>query len=235
MSDLGTAIATIQGDLKGLLDASTVRRKVVDSIRFHKQNKLWFSERTFSFVLTVGRAEYGIGDGFGLPEDLVEITSKPMWMLLNGSETNQARVFRAGTNEFDLYRASGTSSGDPEYWDFQSKRLRVWPTPAIAHTLRGNYMRDNGTPYYAYDAGSFTFKAPDGSPLLDTFTNDWLDPQGAFHLICARALWLCFKNLRDDVAANDAMGSWLEMKAQIEDESAARVDGPMQIVGCILD
>lgn len=233
MSDLGTCIQTIKGELKSLLDDSTIRRKIVDAIRFHKQNRLWFSERTFSFVLTVNKSDYPVGDG--LPADLVEITSRPLLMLLNGSETNQVRVFRANTNDFDLYRGSGVSPGDPTWWDFQSKRLRLWPAPSVAHTLRGNYMRDNGTPYYIWNGSGFDFKNPDGAPLLDTWTNDWMDIQGAFPMILARAKYLCFQNLRDDVAANGALGEWLEMKGQLEVESEARVGATIEIEGWILD
>lgn len=232
----GTLTQVASDELHGLAGTDLIWRKVIDATRFHKENRLWFSERKFQFTLTIGRSEYGIGDGYGLPADLVEIVSRRLYLWLNGSETNRQQVDRATPEEFDLSSGSDISNGDPTIWQFDAQRLQLWPAPAAEHVLTGRYVTDIGVPYYKYDSASTAYQyfTPQGLTLTGDYENDWYRQDGAAAMVQNRALYLIFRSLNDP-RAEDYLTLWLEDKARLEEETDARVSSGLGLVSRILD
>lgn len=227
MSDLGTMTQEILDDLHVLTDQATVWRKIIDSCKFHRANRWWISERTFKFTLTAGKRFYAQGDGF--PLDAVEFCD-PMYLWLNGSSNSQQPVRRATPQEMDLWVAGGDSPANPEHWDYDAKRLRLWPTPINStDVLTGRYVSDIGVPtvHYNTNSGAYDFKAPNGEPLTAAYTNDWF--LGGAPLVRARAIYLLAVTLKDP-QTDDFQTRWLEEQAKMEEESDARVGGGLRIV-----
>lgn len=232
----------LRADLHSLVATEAIDRKIIGAMRFHRGKRLWTSERTFRFNLTAGRTNYGPGDGYGLPGDLVEIVGKTLWVLIGGSEEQRVPCIRDSTASLEHQRTGGTSRGQPDTWDFFANQLRFYPTPiSSTDEVEGRYVVDLGVPVVKYEAGAFKFYAPDGirelsATELAEFNNDWLDPRGAAHLIRTRAAHDLYKQvLRDDEAAQTYLTAWLEQVGVLEDETEAKTAGATEIVPWILD
>lgn len=239
------SIATIRqeilDDSHSLVSATTVDRKIVSAMRFHRDKKLWFSDRKFKFQLVEGQGSYTPGAS-PLMEKVAEIVGKVVWVLIGGSEDQRWPVSRVTRNEFEYYKQGGTSKSQPDIWDFHAGQLHLYPTPSSStDLLEGYFVSDIGVPVLKYESGAYKFYAPDGVRLLtatevDNFSNDWTSPQGAGHMIRARASYLLYRdNLSDPDRAQDWLTTWLEHVAQLEDETDMKTTGAVEIEGCILD
>lgn len=239
MSDIATLREELKADLHSQVDDTSINRKIVAAMRFHRDKRLWFSERTFQFKLTAGKSTYKPGEG--PPPDLVEIVGRELQVLLGGDEAQRESVWRVPPAELDARRYEGTQQSTPEDWDFYGNQLRLWPVPdSSTDQLYGRYVSDIGVPVTRYENGAFKFYAPNGvtqltSTELDKFSNDWLDMKGAYHLIRTRTGYLLYKEfLRDAEAADDWLAQWLEQVNQAEIETEKRTVGSSFIVGTIL-
>lgn len=239
MSDIATLREELKSDLHTLADDTTINRKIVSAMRFHRDKRLWYSERTFQFPLEAGKSSYK--PGYGPPPDLVEIVGRELQVLLGGSESQRESVWRVPPAELDARRYEGTQRATPEEWDFYGNQLRLWPIPdSSTDQLYGRYVSDIGVPEVRWEAGVFKFYAPGGlvqltSTQLDAFSNDWLDIKGGYHLIRTRTAYLLNKEfLRDFDAAEGWLTQWLEQIQQAEIETEKRTVGSSFIVGTIL-
>lgn len=227
-------------DLHSLVDETSVNRKIVAAMRFHREKRLWFSERTFSFTLEAGVANYSPGNG--IPPDLVEIVGKTLWVLIDGSQDSRFPCTRVPSAELEWWKQDGTGQSHPEIWDWHANQLRFYPIPSSTTTdvVEGRYVKDIGVPVVKWEASAFKFYSPDGLRLLsstelDLFNNDWTDPLGAYHMVKARAGYLlCKEFLHDAEQAESYLSSWLEQVAVLENETEAKTAGATEIVGCIL-
>lgn len=209
-----------------------VRHRILSSIRFHREKRYFFSERTFTFVLAAGRWEYRPGDGHGLPGDLVEIIGNVLWLTPEGSD-QRTPLDRLDRQEMDWRRGFDASSiGEPSEWDWFEGALRLTPIPDAADTISGPYVRDLGVPQKKWNAATsaWEFFTPNGAATLTgDFTNHWFDPLGGYELIKERALSLVYKDvLQDEGMANQHMTTWLEEKGRLEDETEGK-SSPMSI------
>lgn len=225
IGNLGTTAAQINSELRSLVANEEIWRKIIDAIRFHVQNRLWFSERDFAFTLTAGRSNYIPGDGYGLPADLVNIVGPTLYLRLDGSTTNTQRVEWATREDFDLYKSYNDTSSSPEFWNYDGLRLQLYPVPSTStDTLTGRYVVDIGVPKVRWNSGSsaYEFFTPDGSvTLTGDYTSDWFATEVAESLIRFRALYEILRSLKDPVA-DDYLARWLEAKAMLEDESDSK-------------
>lgn len=231
MSNLATMEQECYETLHSLVSTTKIRHRILSSVRFHREKRYYFSERTFRFTLERGRHEYRPGDGHGLPDDLVEILGSTLYLTPSGS-TQSTPIYRLDRDgmERDRY-LEGTTLGEPEAWDWWTNALRLSPVPDDSgDTLEGPYVRDLGVPQKKYEASAWVFKTPDGAATLNgDFTNHWFDPQGGYELVKHRALYLCnMEILKDPASAQDHMTTWLEEKARLEDETEGK-SGPEEI------
>lgn len=235
MANLDTMEQEIFETLHSLVQKTKIRHRILTSIRFHREKKYFFSERTFQFELTKGRAEYRPGDGHGLPGDLVEILGSTLWWTPSGSSQAEP-IYRVDRDSMEWERAfEANTQGEPEVWDWWDMALRLSPIPDdTGDTLEGPYVRDLGVPIKKYDTTSSTwnFFTPDGATTLaGTFGegNHWFDELGGYHLIKYRALYLCFQEvLNDPERAQESLGTWLEERQRLEDETEGK-SGPQEI------
>lgn len=217
----------ILDDLHLLVDQTRIWRKICDSIRFHASNRLWFSERPFNFALTAGRASYAPGDGFGLPADLVEIVGRKLYLWYGGSESSSQSVEWLSSDEFDCRKEWDTTTGTPDGWTYDGRRLKLVPTPnSSTDILTGDYVTNIGVPKFRYNGSSYDFFTPDGAALSADYTSDWFQWDTAEQLIRFRVMYELLKTLKDP-EADTYLGSWLEAKTRLEDETDAKVAGGM--------
>ena len=235
MSNIGTMEQEIYETLQSLVSKTKIRHRILSAARFHREKRYFFSERTFTFKLTRGRSTYRPGDGYGLPEDLVEILGETLYFTPEVSKQPYP-IERLDRETMDWDRAveAGTL-GEPDVWDWWEGGLRLSPTPDnSADTIEGPYVRDLGVPRKKYDttAGSWSFWTPDGATTLeDDFGegNHWFDLLGGFEVVKHRALYLCFSEiLKDPENAQQHMMSWIEEKSRLEDETEGK-SGPDHI------
>ena len=109
----------------------------------------------------------------------------------------------------------------------------------VALIDEGRFVTDLGVPEVRWEAAAFAYYQPGGlrkmtTAELDGFTNDWVDPKGAYHMIRARAMYLLHRNLRDSQAADEWLSMWLEQRAALEEETEQRTAGALTIQGTIL-
>jgi hypothetical protein len=232
-------------DLHSLVDSTTVDRKIAESIRFHRQQRLWTSERTFQFQLTQGKESYALGDG--PPPDLVEIVSRKLYILIGGDSNQRLPCLRVPSLQFDGMRMFGVVQSQPEYWDFYGQKMRFYPSPiSSTDVVEGRYVSDLGVPVVRYNSVNSTYEfywPPDGQRLmsateLTNFENDWTDmgASGAGHMVKARAAYLLYSQvLKDPDSADSWLNSWLEQKGMLEEETEDRTAGATEIAGRIID
>jgi len=240
--NLGSIVQMIVDDLHVPIP-SVVQRAVVQAMRFCRDKRYYFSDKELRLTLTAGRQTYRPGDGFGLPADLVEIASRRIWILINGSEDQRVACDRVDSAGFEESRAGwGNSKSQPEGWDFRMGGLRFTPPASTSVDVAElRYLSDLGIPKCVYDTGAYRYFHPTtgaemSSTELDAFTNDWLTQDNAAEMIRARAMYMVQKNYtRDPEGANDSLGVWLEMVAQLENETESRTAGLTELPGCILD
>lgn len=226
VGSFGTLVRQILEDTHLLVAEDKIKRKICDSIRFHAQNRYWWSDRYFQFALTADRATYAPGDGFGLPGDLQEIVGDRMKVWAGGQESQSQPVCYLTPEEFDSRREWDTTTGTPEGWTFYGNRLKLIPTPdSSLDVLTAPYVVNVGVPTYRWNGASYDFLTPDGKTLTDDFTNDWFQFETAEQLIRFRAISELQKTLGGDWQT--ALGSWLEAKSRLEDESEGKRTGGM--------
>lgn len=214
--------------------STKVRHRILTSVRFHRENRYFFSERTFRFPLVVGRSEYRPGDGYGLPGDLVEIIGDTIWLIQATNPDQRVPVARVGREDMDWDRAlEVNTTGEPSLWDWWENALRLSPAPADAQDLTGPYVRDLGVPLKRYNTttSQWEFLTPDGGATLSgDFSNHWFDQLGGYEMVKQRALHLIYKEiLQNEEMANSHLVSWLEEKGRLEDETEGK-SSPMEIV-----
>lgn len=236
---IGALAQEILADTHSLVSATTVYRKLLSAMRFSRDKRLWFSERTFSFNLQAGVSAYSPGNG--PPRDMVEVVGRTLWVLIGGSQDNRWPVNREPSAQLEYFRQDGTGQSQPDVWDWHAQQLRFYPTPNSSDdVVEGRYVVDIGVPVVKWEAGAFMFYAPDGLTKLSTaeleaFSNDWTEPGGAGDMIRCRASYLLYRDsLKNPEAANDQLAAWLEQTAQLENETEARTAGATEIAGYIL-
>ena len=236
---IGAMAAEISADLHSLVSATDVYRKIITAGRYHREKKLWFSQRTFAFTLTQGKSAYSLGDG--PPLGLTEIVGKVIYLLYGGSQDDRRSILRVPTAEFERTKVWGTSQSQPTVWDFWNKQLRFYPTPISAtDTGEGRYVADLGVPVVKWEGGAFVFYSRDQlhkltTTELDAFDSDLFNERGTYHAVRQRAMYLLYaETLKDQESANVALNGWLESVAMVDDESEARSAGAVEIQGSIL-
>lgn len=230
----------LMADMHVMATATEIDRQIIAAMRLMRDKRMWWSERTFNFNLVQGQLAYTPGNG--PPKDLVEIVGKVIWVLIDGDQNQRLPVVRVSSAEFEADRQYGTSQDRPSVFDFFGKQLRLYPIASSStDTVEGRYVVDIGVPQVKYENGAFVFYTPDGSQVLSAaqlaaFNNDWLDPQGAYQMIKARAgANVARFILKDNDLADQYLNNWLEQVAVLEDETEARTGGATEISPCILD
>lgn len=239
--NLGSLVQMIVDDLHVAIP-EVVRRKACQAMRFHRDKRYFFSDRELRFNLTANRANYIPGDGYGLPKDLVEVASKTIWILLDGSEDQRWPCNRVDHVSWEWSKSAwgASTSSPPEEWDWRGKELRFNPPPSSGNDVAElRYLTDIGVPKVIYENGAYKFFHPATgeemtSAQLDAFSNDWLTQDGAEAAIRARTMYMVKKEyLRDPEGANEDLGTWLEMIAQLEAETESKVAGLQELPACL--
>lgn len=227
---IGALIEEVLADSHSQVSRTDVSRKVVTALRHHRDKRFWWSERTFTFSLVAGKNEYARGDG--PPLDLVEVVGNRLWLLYGGSEDDRRPIRRATRADFDRLRLWGTSREQPTVFGLWGEKLRLYPIPnSSTDVVEGPYVVDIGVPEIKYEGGSFVFYAPGGLRRLTTtefeaIDNDWTNNQGAYQMLKARVEYLVYRDvLHNPQKAEDALGSWLEQTAVLEEETEKRTAG----------
>lgn len=222
----GTLVRQILEDTHLLVSEDKIRRKIIDSIRFHVQSRFFWSDRYFQFALTAGRAAYAPGDGFGLPADLQEICGDRMKLWYGGQESQAQPVSYLTPEEFDHRREWDVTEGTPEAWTFYGNRLKLIPTPnSSTDILVAPYVVNAMPPRYRWNGTAYEFFTPDGQTLTDDYVSDWTQFETAEQLIRFRAVSELQKTLGGDWQT--PLGSWLEARTRLEDESESKRTGGM--------
>lgn len=237
MSDLGTMVQLLSEDSRGLVSATSIKHKIIASIRFHRDQRWWKSEREFRLTLTAGRAAYAPGDGWGLPADLQEIVGRNLDVGPIAQPSQRYPVTRVSSDELRELRSYDTGRDRPRRWDFHGNTLRLWPTPdSAADELTGRYVRDIGVPIAIWRAGAWKFYEPNHErELTDTYTSDWLDQRGGADMIRYYAAYLLYgERLKDPERASEAQERWAQATAQLRDETEGKTGGA-EIEGFLLD
>jgi hypothetical protein len=230
-------------DSHALVDSTTVDRKIAEALRFHKANRLWFSERTFQFGLVAGQSAYTLGNG--PPANLAEVVGRTIYILIGGSTDQRMPCTRIPSQRYDSLRMFGITQSQPVHWDFFGNQMRFYPTPISSDdVVEGRYVVDIGVPQVKYNNNSSVYEfyhPPDGVRLMSSaelaaFENDWTDMASAGHMVMARAAYYLYsQTLKDPDAAESWLNAWLEQKALLDDETEALTAGATEIAGCLLD
>lgn len=236
---LGGIAQEISSDLHSMIDTTTIYRKILESARHHREKRQWYSERSFSFPLVVGKWQYSLGEG--PPKEMVEVVGKTLWLLYGGSQNDRSPIVRVSTNEFEATRQWGTSQSQPNIWDFWNKQLRFYPQPISAtDVVEGRYVVDLGVPVVKWVNAAFAFYMPDQvtqltTAELDSFDSDLFNERGGYHMVRLRAMYLLYRDvLKDSEAAQNALSGWLEAVALLDEETEHRNAGALEIAGTIL-
>jgi hypothetical protein len=229
-----TIAQQILTDLHAMESWNTVVRKVFDAMRFHRREKLYFTDRTARFQISKGKVSYRCGDGSGLPDDIVGLTQNSVWIFLSNALTSGIRCRRIGRDDIATLRNMGTASlGTPYVWAWGDDQLELYPSPTIDSPAEIRYTRDVGIPATKYESGSFNFYAPpDFMKLLtnaevSAWSNSWTTSNDGAVMIRHRALYEVAKYLKDAEGANTHMASWLEERERLFSESESRMDGDL--------
>lgn len=242
-NDIGSIIRMVADDLHSpsttVLDV--LRRKICQVMRFHRDRRYWFSDRTCRFNLTAGRQTYLPGDGYGLPADCVEIASKTIWVLIGSSENQRQGCRRVDSTNWDFEKSFwGGNRSQPLEWTWNAGGLQFVPSPSSStDVVEFRYLVDLGIPKVGYDNGAYTFRHPTTNALLtttdvDLWSNDWTTQEGGQAAISARLKYEMEKTYLDrQDAAAETLASWLEMVGQLEDETESKTGGMDEVVGCL--
>lgn len=218
-----------------------VRRYIIDAMTFHRNKRFFFSDRVHQFTLTSGRRDYRPGDGYGLPKDLVEIASRTIWILLNGSDDQREPCQRVSTTLFEESQlAWGSSKDQPDSWDFRGGVLRFSPTPNRSTDIAElRYLTNIGIPRITYESGVYAYYHPTtgeeiSALLLDQWVNDWTLAESGQLAIRMRAKYMLQKGyLGDREAAAETLADWLEAVGQLEDETESKQAGVQYLEGSL--
>lgn len=242
---LGTILQWAMADLHVSGIEPLLRRYIVDAMLFHRNKRYFFSDQTLQFSLTAGKRDYRPGDGFGLPSDLVEISSRIIWIILQGNQNSRMACVRVSTSMWEeSILGWGNSTSQPSEWDWRNGTLRFSPTPSSSADIAElRYLTNIGIPRVSWDpvAGGFAFYHPTtGAALttdqIDAWSNDWTMQEAGAAAIRARAMYLVQKNyLKDMDGANETLAGWLEAVGQLEDETESKTAGVQYLEGCIID
>lgn len=240
--NIGSLTAWIIADLHTPGIEALVRRYVVDAMTFHRNRRYFFSDRTLRFNLTSGRRDYRPGDGYGLPDDFVEVAGRTIWLLLGGSNDGRTACIRTTTSLFeDSVAGWGTSQGYPDVWDVRTGALRFSPTPSSSADIAElRYVTNLGIPRVTYESGAFAFYHPttgeDITASVDLWENDWTSQEAGAAAIRLRAMHQVQRlYLKDAEGAADSLAAWLEAVGQLEDETESKTAGVAYLEGGLLD
>lgn len=238
---LGSIVQQLVDDLHVPIP-EVVRRKAVQMMRYHRDRKYYFSDRVHRFTLTQGRYDYKPGDGFGLPADLVEIQGQVIWILVGGNDDMRVPCYRITSPSWGRSKASwGTAKSQPEEWEFRAGALRFSPIPSSGtDDAELRYLTSTLIPRLNYENGAYVYYHPTtgqrlSSTDLDNWTNDWTSQEGGQAALMARTRYEVQKSfLGDPEGAQDSLTSWLEMVAQLENETESKMGQVAQLGGCLL-
>jgi len=232
--NLGTMVQQILDDTHSLVSADSIKRKIIDSMNFHRSKHYFWGEGTLSFPMIVGQADYGPADP-SFPQDLAEIIGDSLYSLTTGS-TMRREVRRIDSSTMERWRAQPTLPQPPIFFDVWNNKLRFDRAAISTDTITGRYTTDISVPKVSYAASVYSFFQPDGvTALTDAFTNSWLvDDKGAQALRHDVMSRLYQHVLKDADSAMAEKTAWLEMIAELEVQTDQRVGGPQRMVPQLL-
>lgn len=239
--NIGAIVQFLMQDLHVAGIESVLRRYICDAMTFHRNRRYFFTDRTVTFTLVANRRDYRPGDGYGLPADLVEIASRTIWILLDGSNDQREPCIRSSTSLFEESIAYwGNSKDYPDTWDFREGKLRFSPTPARqTDTAELRYCTNLGIPRVTWESGAIAFYHPTTgeniTSTIDNWTNDWTQQEAGAAAIRMRAKYMAQKGyLGDKEGAQDTLADWLEAVGQLEDETEGKQAGIQYLEGAFI-
>ncbi len=240
--NIGSLVQMVIDDLHLPGISDTVRRFCLQAMRFHRDRRYYFSDRECRFNLTPGREAYKPGDGYGLPADVVEIASKTIWILVNGSIDQRWPCNRVDSINLEWSRATwGSNRSQPQEWDWHLDSLRFSPPSQVATDVAEfRYLTDLGIPRVTYENGQYRYYHPTTNAelttaQLDNWSNDWLTQEKGGEAIRTRTMYMVQKQyIKDSDGANETLATWLELIGQMENETESKTAGLSELPGTIL-
>lgn len=195
-SNLGTIIQRITTEVSrhGSIDEIMTKVAIISAIRYFRDHRFWFNESTHEFDLTVNQQEYGVedADNEGFPEDWI----RPVTSYIEQGGERWLELDEVNISQIRWETPTSVTTGIPRLWAYYNETAFFNPIPSQADTVRFDYVRDLGTPRYAYDGTEMIFTQPNGADLLDSWTSRWFID--AEELIRSRAKWDLYYNYLDD-------------------------------------
>lgn len=218
MTDRQTLRKVLMTELRMSGIEDDVDRAIIDSLRFNRRYRFWFN---------IGTAEHDtVADqySYALPTDYLSIVGDVYYTASGGSV--RTPMMELTVDELEASRGvyeGGTSiASTPRAYACDGTSLLVSPAPSVDdETIDYRYHKDLGVPTYAYDGSAWVFREPDGDPLQDDYTNDFL--VHASELVRTRAAYyLHTDNFPRPERAQASLQRWLEALAQLRAESTRR-------------
>jgi hypothetical protein len=149
MSDLGTMISNIRGDLnRGTQHDPRIRKAIADAIRYYSGKKLPWNMRRLEALLTQGNEYYPLPQGW-----------KQVDALRIEEDDNRDPLTARGPDWIDNRSRSRTYTGRPTDYAVEARELRFYPIPDRSYSL---------TMVLLYEFPEVSASASDGS------TNPWM-------------------------------------------------------------
>lgn len=195
LADIKSEIADDVDDTTGEYTAQ-IERAVLAAIRYCERSTYYFnSTRDLTFSTVNGQAFYD-------NSDLTEIGSlvRAQAVFIDDG-TNVSELLRMTTEDIEVAQSA---SGKPVYFAYFEQKLRLYPTPDQAYTIRLQL-----TPYRL------------AALVDDTDTNAWLTE--AYDLVKARAKYILHKDTLKDVnLASEALNDYNDQHRALKGETNTR-------------
>ena len=197
--DLAAEIADDIDDTTGEY-AGQIVRAILAAQRYCERSTYYFNEtRDQTFQTVQGQEWYGASANANIPT-LVNIDA----LFRADPADNVIEMRRVSPRELEVLSDNSASIGEPYCWTYFGQRIRIYPIPDRAYTIRMQIG--------PYRLGPLT---------SGTDENAWLTE--AYDLIKARAKYIIHKDtLKDGTLATEAFNDWRDQDAALAAETSSR-------------
>lgn len=198
-SDLILQIADEIDDTTGEY-SSQITAACYGAIRYCERDVYYFNEtRDVTFSTVAGQQWYGAADNANIPT-LVRVIEA----YCERADGERSRMGRSTPTDMGLVSDNSASQGEPDCWTYFGQRIRLYPIPDQAYTIRlqlGPYRLSTIT--NVSDSNAWTMEA--------------------FDLLKARAKFILYKDIiKDAVLAAEALNDYEDQHRALKAETSRR-------------